>query len=128
MPKQNQKLLDYVVSCINSEGYNVTLETEKDKIKFLIDTFKKEYCFKENLRYYGGFQKTFENWLMGLPSAFNIDYENHRILELYSYKELDLPFQDTEKGREKALQQWWGRVYMAVVFLARRHKLDFYMY
>jgi len=121
--EQNRLIKEYVLNAIDSEGYEVTAETEKEKIEFLVKTFKSEYGYKENILYYGSIQKTFENWLMGLPSCFNIDFMNYRIIEIG--KEWALLSQNaTERQEDKFLSEWWARIYMQVRKLANKHKLS----
>jgi hypothetical protein len=120
-----QKIRNYILSCIDLSGYEkytgVQL-SEKARVQAVYDIFKNEYLYPENLKRYGSEQKTFENWLMGLPSCFNIDFENHKILELtesfgYTPK--------TERQRQAVLDQWWGRIYMQVrkILTAKARKL-----
>jgi hypothetical protein len=124
---RNKAMKEYILNAIDSEGYDVTAETEKEKLQFLFDTFKKEYCYKENLAYYGSIQKTFENWLMGLPSCFNIDYENYRIIEIG--KNWGFLSQDAdEKEEDDFLGQWWSKIFETALSLARRNKVEINFY
>lgn len=121
---RNQAMKEYILNAIDSEGYEVTTETEAQKIAFLLSTFKKEYGYKENIIYYKSIQKTFENWLMGLPSCFNIDFENYRILEIGKEWKL-LPQNPTEKQEDKFLSEWWELIYTQVRKIASKHNLTF---
>jgi len=124
---RNKAIKEYILNAIDSEGYNVTAETEKEKLHFLFDTFKKEYCYKENLAYYRSVQNTFENWLKGLPSCFNIDFENYRIIEIG--KEWGFLRQDADDREEdNFLSQWWGKIFETALSLARRNKVQINFY
>jgi hypothetical protein len=112
----------YILSCINGDGYDVILRTDKEKLQFICDTFKKEYA--HNLNYYGSIQKTFENWLMGLPSCFNIEYRNHAIIEL-AKQWGSLEKDSTEKEEEKILNSWFGFVYMRFIGLCKKNGIKF---
>ncbi len=108
-----EKIRNYILDCIDLSGrdkYAGVQLSEKDRVKAVYEIFKSEYGHQ--LKYYGGNeQKTFENWLMGLPSCFNIDYENHKILELTRMWGL-LPEGSTESKKQQTLDLWWGRIYM----------------
>lgn len=119
---RNEAMKQYILNAINSEGYEITTNTEAEKIAFLLATFKSEYGYSQNIRYYGTIQKTFENWLMGLPSCFNIDFMNYRILEIGKEWQL-LPQNATERQEDKFLAEWWARIYMQVRKLANKHNL-----
>lgn len=79
---KNQTISEYILSCIDSVGYGKVTATENEKLQFLADTFKDEYCYPENLKRYGSKQAVFTQWIMGLPSSFNIEFENVDILSL----------------------------------------------
>ena len=102
----NIKAFNYILNCIDGEGYGKTLFTDKDKLQFLADTFKSEYCYPQNLKYYGSYSKTFENWLMGLPSCFNVDFSNYDIIRIAKEWE-SLPLNATEKQEDKIIENWF---------------------
>jgi len=70
---------DYLLNAIDSEPYEVECSTDKEKIKFLYDTFKSEKGYE--IKRFGELQ-AIEDWLKGLPTAINIEFENYKILEL----------------------------------------------
>lgn len=74
------KINPYLLSAIDGEGYGKTFGTAAEKLQFVADCFKSEYCYPENLIRYPNHQDRFAQWLMGLPSSYNIDFENYRIL------------------------------------------------
>lgn len=107
----NQRVNAYILAAIDSEGYDLEKqpETDKEKLQFLADTFKREFMHDNALRYYGTYQNCFANWLMGLPSCFNIAFENYRILEIA--KEWGtLPKDATEKQEDKVLSNWFNLI------------------
>lgn len=125
--EQNQKIRIYILDAIDLSGYNEYKDSqlsEKERVKAVWAIFKKEYCYPENLRYYGNEQKTFENWLMGLPSCFNIDFENYHILRLgrewgllpsqtsQSVESDEKLFKMIERKEDQFLANWWARIYM----------------
>lgn len=71
----NKHCKDYIINAIDGEGYNLpsdSLITTEGKLRFLYDTFIAEYGWA--IQRYGE-QKAFQEWLMGLPTCFNIDFE-----------------------------------------------------
>lgn len=119
--KKNQRemIFAYILDCIDGSGYDKKLTTDADKIQFLLDTFRAEYCNEYNLKYYGSEQNTFKNWCMGLPSAFNMDFENYKIIALGQLWGL-LEENATEAQESKFVDQYWDRLYMNVMQLKRK--------
>lgn len=111
-----QKIRSYLLDCIDLSGYDrfkgLQL-SERERFKAVWSIFLDEYATDYNLKYYGSEQKTFENWLMGLPSCFNIDFENYKILELNIAWGF-LPEKASERKEQLILDQWWGRIYMTL--------------
>tara|TARA_R110000823_G_scaffold310804_1_gene435920 strand:+ start:459 stop:830 length:372 start_codon:yes stop_codon:yes gene_type:complete len=75
--KKNYK--NYILNSISSEGYNIKTNSDKDKINFFIDTFKKEYDFMIDRV---GIYKALTEYLAGLPSTISLPIYNHDILKL----------------------------------------------
>lgn len=99
--EQNQKVNQYIIDCIDSECYGVETKTDKEKLSFIFDTFKKEKGWEINQRRKNT-QVIFADWLSGLPSCFNIEFMNYKILELAKKWET-LPENPTEKQEDKIL-------------------------
>lgn len=102
----NRLTFAYILDAIDSSGYGKETTTDTEKLQFLADCFNSEYVYTENLRRYGSYQKTFENWLRGLPSSFNIDFENYRIIEIAKLWG-SIPQNATEAQEDKILSNWW---------------------
>lgn len=115
---------EYIIDCISTEGYDITAETPAEKIKFLVDTFKKEYWNAENMRYYKTFQNCFNNWCMGLPSSFNIEFENYKIIEL-GVKWGLLTADASEAKQQRFIKQYWNSLYMSAHNVAKHYKIEF---
>jgi len=110
----------YILDSIDGEGYNVELNNDTDKLQFVVDTFNKEcsYSIKRV-----GPQTAFENWLMGLPSAINIEFKNYRILEIAKeWGSLDLDA--TEKEEYNIINNWFSFIYMRFRGLCRIHGIS----
>jgi len=103
MEKSLNKVLfrGYILSSIDSTSYEIETTTQQEKIDFIISTFEKEYWYKTNQLYYkNNKQLAFANWLMGLPSSINIDFEWYRIDELgIEFGLLDVNSKESDKTR-----------------------------
>ena len=75
--KKNYK--NYILNSINSESYDITTNSDQDKINFFINTFKKEYDFMIDRV---GIYKALTEYLAGLPSTITLPIYNHDILKL----------------------------------------------
>lgn len=113
---------EYILKNIESEGYDVPscdVADEKGKLSFLYTTFRAEYGWAI-ARY--GEQRAFSEWLMGLPSAINIAFTNHDILQLakdWGYYGETL----TEAQENKILGNWWNLISVKAFQLFRKYKV-----
>jgi hypothetical protein len=121
----NNYVREYILDCIYSEDYEDIKqpETDKEKLQFLADCFMSEYCFRDNIRRFGSYQNTFAEWCMGLPSSFNCDYENHKILEL-AVKWGSITEQATEAQQDKILNNWFNFIAAKVMQLFCKHGIQ----
>jgi hypothetical protein len=111
----------YIIDAINPEGYNANPQTDRDKLQFIVNTFKSEYGNKENMRYHGNnIKRVFISWIQGLPSSFNIDFENYQILNICYLFGL-IPADATEAQEDKMLDEWWGFIYDKLIELCLKH-------
>lgn len=77
---KKEALKNYILNNIDATGYNVpTPITDKEKVKFLIDTFRSEYIHKNVLSQHKTYQNVFTSWLMGLPSIIKLPIYNYDI-------------------------------------------------
>ena len=111
---------NYILSCIDGEGYGVTLKTDSKKLQFLFDTFKSEYGW--SIERYGAF-KALQEWLMGLPSCCTIAFYNHDILEL-AREWGRLPVNATEKQEYEILEHYWAFMAMRILGLWNKYKIQ----
>jgi hypothetical protein len=123
----NQRVNAYILAAIDSEGYDLEkqLETDREKLQFLADTFKREFMHDNTLRYYGTYQNCLANWIMGLPSCFNIAFENYRILEI-AKEWRTLPQDATEKQEDKVLSNWFNLIAFKTMRLCQRHNISLF--
>jgi len=100
------KINQYILNAIDGESYERTPETEQQKLLFLATTFKSEYCYKNNFIIHKNVQSVLSEWISGLPSCFNIDFNYGDILK--AAKSFgNLPETMSEKEEEKILQNWF---------------------
>lgn len=106
----NKHAKEYIINAISADGYDIPLDsliTTQGKLKFL-----SEYGW--HIARYGE-QKSFQEWLMGLPTCFNIDFENYKILEIAkTWESIDLTryalaSPKVQRSMEDAiLFNWWN--------------------
>jgi len=112
----------YILESIDSDEYEVVTTTEKEKIKFLIDTFKKEYLYPENLRYYKTTENVFINWLLGLPSCFNIEFTNYDIIQRCKVWGVDV---STPKKEDNCIKNFRYIILREIKALCKKHEIHF---
>ena len=113
----------YILNAIDGEGYGKVLNTNAEKLQFLADRYKSEYSFPYNLRRYGSHQICFQNWIMGLPSCFNVDFENYRIVEI-AKEWNDLNEQSTERQIDKIINNWFNYIASKTIQLMGKNKIS----
>jgi hypothetical protein len=117
----NSQVNMYILNAIDSDSYDIKTTTAKEKLQFLADTFKSEYGF--NIKRIG-YQRAMAEWISGLPSSFNIDFENWKIIELA--KEWgSLPKNPTERQEDKIIDNFFNFIAAKTIMLMRRNKIEF---
>ena len=123
--KLNGVSKQYILDNITSDGYieegQKEPSTDKEKLQFLMDTFKSEYGWAIE-RY--GIYKAFTEWLMGLPSVFSIDFMNYDILQL-AKKWGSIPENATERQENKILANWWNFITVKTFQLFNKHHIKY---
>ena len=108
-----------VLSGIDGENYGKELETDKEKIQFVMDCFQAEaYKWQKQKN----IQTVFAAWLMGLPSALYIPFYNSEIIEL---AERINGIKYSEKQAEKIIENYFS--FMTTIFfkLVKQYKIEF---
>lgn len=103
------KFFAYLLSCIDGSGYGKELTTDAEKLQFVSDCFKSEYLCDYELKRTKNYQDCFASWISGLPSSFNIDFENYRILEL-SFEFGSITENTVERRKEQIISNWFNFV------------------
>lgn len=123
----------YVIGAIDCSNYTVTgtciqgnliempviCETDHAKVNFVMNCFKDEYLHHNNRN--GNPVTLFTEWLQGLPSSFNVDYENYRIIEIA--KEWGSLQPDATERQEYAIINNWFN-YIANKFFTLHKSLN----
>lgn len=121
--KVKAKINAYILNAIDGEGYDRTPETDQQKLLFLATTFKSEYCYKANFVQYKTVPEVFKQWIMGLPTAFNIAWNYHDILrDAKTFG--NLPEQMTEKQENKIISGWFDFIATKTLQLMNRHGIQ----
>ena len=99
-----------------AEDYENGAKTDPELIRFILDTFKKEYGHE--IRRQGSIQGALASWLSGL--ALNIDYTNSSIIKrAEEWHECEL----TEKQADIVCEKWFDFMACKIMQLAGRHGL-----
>jgi len=94
----------YILNAIDDEYCETETDYTMDRIAALKRAFYAEYSWMVDR---AGEQKALAEWLQGLPSAINIDFYNHKILEL-AVKWGSIPENATEKQEQKIIDNWFN--------------------
>ncbi len=118
----NTFVFAYILNAIDGECYGKSFSNDTEKLQFVADCFYSEYVYPENLKRYGSYQEVFRQWIMGLPSSFNIYFENYRIIEIA--KEWgSLPLNATDKQEDKILDNWFNLIASKTFQLMKKHNV-----
>ena len=114
---------NYVLSCIDSDGYGVVTDTDLKKLEFLAKTFKEEFCYIQNLqRYDYNYIVILKEWIMGLPSSFNVDFNYCDIIKLGNKWDYNLI---TEKKENDFINNWFNMISNITIQLFNRHNIEY---
>lgn len=125
----------YLLNCVDCSNYTVQgvdvngnvielpviCETPQQKVNFVVSCFDSEYNFPDNLKRYPNQTARFAEWLMGLPSSFNVDFENYRILEI-AIEWGSLTTNAAGSRKDRIIENWFN--YIAVKFFQLHEKLN----
>lgn len=125
----------YIMECImpaeemkSSYGIQKNVNTDADRIKFVLDCFDSEVNYENNKRRIPNLEARIADWFMGLPSVISIDFENYKIIELCKKWGVVAPDCD-DRVEDKVIDGWY--VFMAhyLLKLAKRNKISYsYLY
>ena len=115
---------DFIINAINSDGYDIDLKTDLEKLQWMITIFKKEAFYLNWEKRYGNIVNLFSEHLQGLPSWLNIPFNNYDILQLLRSWGV-VNEKTTEKKEDELLANYWKWVANKVFVLARRAGVNY---
>ena len=117
--EQNKLIKEYILNSIQ-----VTEDmSDKDKLQALYDTFKAEYLNEYELKRYGNEVKVFEQYILGLPSIFDIHYEFYEIEK--QLREWNIIHEgDNQKRVDMIKMNWHSYIANRVFTLMSRAKIN----
>lgn len=108
----------YILDAIDGDAYDAVLNTDAERVQFLLNTFRNEYGYMiERV----GFCNALREWFMGLPSAIHIDFENYKILQI-AVEWGSLPEKYTERQADKILENWFNLMAVKTCQLFKKYK------
>lgn len=100
----------YILSVISGEGYSVNLSNDLERVEHVLRCFNSEYFHEYNRnKYKGNRVKAFGDWIAGLPSSFNVDFNPHTILNAAYVIDL-IPATATDAEQDKFVEGWFKLV------------------
>jgi len=116
-----QAIQEYIIGCIDTEPYDFDPEilNLKAKLELVTATYR-----EEKHRDKGNLQDLFIEWLQGLPSILNIDFEYYKILELME-NEWGLK-KPENKTLSDSSELFYKLIYREFLTLCKNHKVDYY--
>lgn len=120
----NEKCFAYILDAIPepseiAEGWNIKAETDAERLQFVLNTFRSEYRYNiERMGELNGFRE----WLLGLPSAINIEFRNYNIIEIAKAWG-SIPQDATEKMEDKIIENWFNLIANKFFQLCKRNKV-----
>lgn len=116
----NARAYEYILNCIDNTGYGdeKPLDTTVKQLNFLYSTFTAEYGYA--VKRYGSQEKAFEQWIMGLPTCFGIEFTNYDILELAKSWGV-ITDKSTESYKDKIVSGYFNFITVKTFQLFRKH-------
>jgi hypothetical protein len=110
----------YILNAISTAEYDVNPpKNDREKLIFLFNTFKSEYNH-QILKI--GYQNAMREWIMGLPSSFNVDFKNYEILQI-AKKWGSLKNNSTKVQEYKILNNWFNFIVVKTFQLFKHYKI-----
>ena len=111
----NKVVKRYILDSIENCDSDIAM-SDSDKLHFLQERFNSEYGHEIERH---GQQQALINYIMGLPSHFNIEYRYEAILEL-AIKWSSIPEDATERQEQKILDNWLNLISAKTLQLFRK--------
>ena len=114
MKKVNYKAIEkYIFECIDFSEYKKQPSTDAEKIAYLLEVCRAEKRYNQ----YPTEKQMFIDWCYGLPSCFNMDYMQCKVIELCKNFGLAVP-----KNDYQLFDFWYGKLYESVRYLNNKLK------
>ena len=120
----------YLIECIDlSECDLKPAENMQELLQQVFNEFKSEKLAHHDnwLKYYGSLYNAFYDWLQGLPSCYNIDYESYKILQLaeqWGQIKPNLTPKQREKREDFILNNWFNFVTVKTFQLFNKYNVN----
>ena len=112
------KINKYILECVDFSGYeSIKADTDKEKLAELFKVFKSEQGYNISRV---GIQTAFKEWVQGLPSCFNVDFENYKILE-FAEQIGSIKPNATESEQYKILNNWFNMITIKTFKLMKKN-------
>lgn len=109
----------YILNSIDASGYNKDPQGPMEKLKFVHETLLNEYGWRIAQV---GLLEALTDWIAGLPSSLNIDFENSKIFYL-AVEWKRLPKDPSDTRLQNYLNKWFRFMAMRLLGLWRTHKI-----
>ena len=119
----NKDFKQYIVSLIDSEVYEVETKTDKQKVKFVLDCFNKEFNYSNNKKRYKNLIIRIAEWLKCTPSVINIEIWNEDIIRVAKEYKL-LPLNITEDEEYNFVEYWFELCASTILAIAKDNKIS----
>lgn len=73
------KFRAYILECIQLEEYGINTQDPAEKLQAFVNIFNDEYSYSKNNKRFPLTQVRLQEWLMGLPTGFNVVFNYHEI-------------------------------------------------
>ena len=125
----NKNIEDYIFNCIDLDYFE--LKNNPTDKKEILEIIAKEI---KNISFYENNIKRFKNnkcyiiadFLQGLPSFFNVDFENYNILKVAA-KLHNLEILPTNK-QDIILNNWFNHISFKFLQLCKKYKVNYYVF
>lgn len=108
------KIESYIFDCINFDDYQKQPISKREQLIYLIEIFKTEKRYNQ----YRTQKEMFIDWCYGLPSCFNMDYQQYKVIELFDEFGLKQP-----KNEYQLFDLWYGILYDSINYLINSKNL-----
>ena len=107
-PINYAELEKYIFECIDFSEYQENPTEKRKKLIYLLEVCKKEKRYNA----YKTEKYMFIEWCYGLPSCFNMDYQQYKVIELMKAFNIPIP-----KNEYELYDRWYGQLYDSIKYL-----------